>query len=276
MDQDQINFFNNQELVGRFGSYENYLNFLNQGIQPMYPNNSKDIIKNKITQKDQKFGLKDLLQYLPMGEKSLSGALTRAILPKRDPVVDQTKEYFAGLYGLDDIGRISGKGFQDDLMSGYAPVSGGLLYNLSGGKFGDPVNLGLEDAYQKRIDTITNVGIPRLLRAGKDPNELIERRKILEQRMAKDNAAMQSIKLANASPLKIATMNAFKSGNMNKVSNMPSQPNATGSVTNVGGGGNPNNNNMGMRDTSAATAARDKMMGAQGKLSGPPRSARFK
>jgi len=34
--------------------------------------------------------------------------------------------------------------------------------------------------------------------------------------------------------------------------------------------------NMGMRDTSASTAARDRAMGAVGKLSGPPRSARFK
>ena len=34
--------------------------------------------------------------------------------------------------------------------------------------------------------------------------------------------------------------------------------------------------NMGMRDTSASTAARDRAMGATGKLSGPPRSARFK
>tara|TARA_R100001015_G_C4618046_1_gene174458 strand:+ start:266 stop:1321 length:1056 start_codon:yes stop_codon:yes gene_type:complete len=33
---------------------------------------------------------------------------------------------------------------------------------------------------------------------------------------------------------------------------------------------------MGMRDTSAATSARDRAMGSAGKLSGPPRSARFR
>jgi len=272
MDQDLNNFLNNPELVGRFGSYDNYLNYLNQGIQPMYPDSSKDIVKNRITQKNKSFGLKDLLSYLPMGERSLSGAFTRAILPKRDPVIDQSRDYFAGVYGLDDIGRIAG----DDIMAGYAPISGGLLYNITKGKFGDPTNVGLEDAYQKRIDTITNVGIPRLLRSGKDPKNLIERRKILEQRMAQDNAKLQSIRLANADPLKLATISAFRSGAMDTVSGLPTPP-----VTNIptqtqtGGGGKPNNT-MGMKDTSAATAARDKMMGAQGKLSGPPRSVRFK
>tara|TARA_R100001086_G_scaffold60737_1_gene28112 strand:- start:66 stop:878 length:813 start_codon:yes stop_codon:yes gene_type:complete len=34
--------------------------------------------------------------------------------------------------------------------------------------------------------------------------------------------------------------------------------------------------NMGMRDTSASTAARDRAMGIAGKLSGPPRSVRFR
>lgn len=70
MDQDLNNFLNNPELVGRFGSYDNYLNYLNQGIQPMYPDSSKDIVKNRITQKNKSFGLKDLLSYLPM-EKDL-------------------------------------------------------------------------------------------------------------------------------------------------------------------------------------------------------------
>ena len=39
-------------------------------------------------------------------------------------------------------------------MQGYNPVSGGGLYTLTGGKFGEPPTYGLQKAYDKRMDTI--------------------------------------------------------------------------------------------------------------------------
>ena len=39
-------------------------------------------------------------------------------------------------------------------MAGYAPVSGGFLNTMTGGRYGSPTTYGLQRAYQKRIDTI--------------------------------------------------------------------------------------------------------------------------
>jgi len=68
------------------------------------------------------------------------------LLPDMDPRQVALRNY----YGYDNIGRVP----QGQLMAGYSPVSGGLLNMLSGGKFGQPTNYGLQNAYQKRIDTI--------------------------------------------------------------------------------------------------------------------------
>ena len=57
-----------------------------------------------------------------------------------------TRQYYEGLYGLDDIGRIQ-EGY---LMANYNPISGGGLYTLTGGRVGDPPTLGLDKAYEKR------------------------------------------------------------------------------------------------------------------------------
>jgi len=256
----------NPNLQAKYGDYPTFRNFMMQqasGIAPL--NNSKDIVKNKIAEKNKPFGLRDLASFLPFGERSATGAIARMLIPQEDPVVTQSRDYFAGLYGLDDIGRIQ----QGDLMQGYNPISGGFINKITGGKFGDPINIGLDKSYQKRIDVITNKGIPRLLKQGKDPSNLIKRRTELQNRMVADNAKLQQIKLANASPQQIATMTAYNTGKMDNISSIPEQPQSTG------GGGQPNTT-MGMKDTSAATTARDRMMGAAGKLSGPPRSARFK
>ena len=67
-------------------------------------------------------------------------------LPDMDPRQVALRNY----YGYDNIGRVP----QGQLMAGYNPVSGGLLNMLSGGKYGQPTNYGLQRAYQKRIDTI--------------------------------------------------------------------------------------------------------------------------
>mgnify|MGYP003115374214 CR=1 FL=1 len=175
-------------------------------------NSSKKYIQNKLLQKFTNF-------------KPPSIAMMAAMLPPRDPVLDQSRDYFSGLYGLDSIGRIQ----QGELMAGYNPISGGGLYTISGGKFGDPPTVGLDKAYQKRIDTITNVGIPRLLKAGKDPSNLKSRLDKLIAAQAKDNMALQQIKLANATSQQKQTIKEMK-----KVKNtgMPEQP--------TGGGGNDN------------------------------------
>ena len=176
-------------------------------------NSSKQYIQNKLLQKFTNIQPPSMLMLANM-------------LPKEDPVISQSRDYYSGLYGLDSIGRIQ----QGELMAGYNPISGGGLYTISGGKFGDPPNVGLDKAYQKRIDTITNVGIPRLLKAGKDPSNLKKRLDKLIAAQAKDNMALQQIKLANATSQQKQTIKDMKKGKVN--TGMPEQP--------TGGGGNDN------------------------------------
>ena len=185
------------------------------GIAPVYNNNltnqivttSKDIVKNKIFNKLTNFKPPSLMMF-------------EAIMPERDPRVDQTREYYDKAYGLDDIGRIQ----EGQLMAGYSPISGGGLYTLTGGKFGSPPTLGLNKAYQKRIDTIVNKGIPRLEKAGKALK--VKRLEKLKQLQALDNAAIQGINLANATAIQKGTMRDFQKGKMDTVSAMPAQQDA--------------------------------------------------
>jgi hypothetical protein len=65
--------------------------------------------------------------------------LLRGLLPKQDPRQTALNEF----YNLDDIGRVA----EGELMAGYNPVYGGFP------GISEPT-YGLQDAYQKRIDTI--------------------------------------------------------------------------------------------------------------------------
>ena len=82
------------------------------------------------------------------GPVSLIFEAGKALLPERDP--RQTK--------LDELypDRTSAGTIASGLMKGYNPVSGGLLNTLTGGTTGTPTTFGLQDAYDKRIDTIEN------------------------------------------------------------------------------------------------------------------------
>ena len=70
----------------------------------------------------------------------------KEIIPPQDPRQTALNEF----YNLDDIGRVA----KGELMAGYAPVSGGLLYTLTGGAAGDPPKFGLEEAYNTRIANV--------------------------------------------------------------------------------------------------------------------------
>ena len=68
-----------------------------------------------------------------------------AMLPKMDPRQVALRDF----YGYDNVGRVP-----TGLMAGYNPVSGGFLNKVTGGKFGEPTNYGLQRAYDKRMSTI--------------------------------------------------------------------------------------------------------------------------
>lgn len=189
-----------------------------QGIAPIYEqsiaaqnknmvkNSAKQFIQNKIL---TKFGIPDVAAMGLTGQgmtfPSVIG-LASQFLPKEDPATTATRQYYEGLYGLDDIGRIQ----EGDLMANYNPISGGGLYTLTGGRVGDPPTLGLDKAYQKRIS-----GIEKTLRnkykmsdtdlkdiyagnyQGDVTSDLINRLVTLKDRQTSDRSAINKIKMAN-------------------------------------------------------------------------------
>ncbi len=184
---------------------------LNTGIATI-KNSSKNYIQNKLMDKIRNF-------------KPPSLMMLQSMLPKEDPVITQARNYYSGLYGLDNIGRISqGDPNNPNLMAGYNPISGGLLNMLTRGRLGDPTNVGLDRAYQKRIDMRTSKKtLDRISKLSKERQDaFFKKTQALQDAQAKDNAAIQAIKLAAASPLQKQTIADFRAGKVN--TGMPQQP----------------------------------------------------
>ena len=93
-----------------------------------------------------------------------------------DSRVRPMQDFYGSRFGLDNIGRVA-----SGPMAGYNPVSGGLLYSLSGGRAGQPTNVGLQRALQKRIDTRTSQKtLDRLRKTGADIDAFNQKTKALE------------------------------------------------------------------------------------------------
>ena len=118
--------------------------FSNPGLPELEPSyaglNTDAVVPDK-----KGFSLKSLI---PFAEGSMSRNILEGIaslVPKMDPRQVALRD----LYGYTNTGSVP-----TGLMQGYNPVSGGGLYTLTGGKFGEPPTYGLQKAYQKRMDTI--------------------------------------------------------------------------------------------------------------------------
>jgi len=130
----------------------NILERVKQNNEPVFSNPGEAEIEptaagnyESIDYGDNKF---NVLEYLPFGEKSISGSIMRGIgnlIPDMDP----RQKALRDLYGYTNTGSVP-----SGLMQGYNPVSGGGLYTLTGGKFGEPPTYGLQKAYDKRRGTI--------------------------------------------------------------------------------------------------------------------------
>jgi len=91
-------------------------------------------------------------------------------------------------YGGEDGSNIKDGTIQSGLMAGYNPVSGGFLNAISGGRFGQPTNYGLQRAYQKRINMIQNNLDNNKYR---DPRKQIEKIKKLKEEKRKEAMALE-------------------------------------------------------------------------------------
>ena len=79
------------------------------------------------------------------GFKGVVPALLNSILPFDNRVRD-IQDFYGSRFGLDNIGRIA-----SGPLKGYNPVSGGLLYGLTGGRVGQSTNIGLQRALEEKI-----------------------------------------------------------------------------------------------------------------------------
>jgi hypothetical protein len=121
---------------------------------------------------DEEFNLMDYIPYV--GDKSAFQGIMSAIIPQQDSRFTDIRSYYGGPDNLDSMGRI-----KTGLMAGYAPVSGGFLNTITGGKYGSPTTYGLQRAYQKRIDTI-NKTLKRRRKKGLSDDDTV-----LDERLAK-------------------------------------------------------------------------------------------
>ena len=116
------------------------------------------------------------------------GAAARFIgefIPDMDPRTKALRNY----YGYDNIGRVP----QGQLMAGYNPVSGGLLHMLTGGRFGQPTNYGLQSAYQKRIDTINKTLAKKYADGDYSDTLLDERLKALQDAKIQESMMLDQV-----------------------------------------------------------------------------------
>ena len=67
-------------------------------------------------------------------------------------------ELLGGGFMLDNTGKIVSNNYNtpQGIMAGYNPVSGGGLYTLTGGKYGDEPTYGLDKSYDKRRGVVSN------------------------------------------------------------------------------------------------------------------------
>ena len=105
------------------------------------------------------------------------------------PDMDPRQVALRNYYGYDNIGRVP----QGQLMAGYNPVSGGLLNMLTGGKFGQPTNYGLQNAYQKRIDTINRTLARKYADGDYSNTQLDERLKELENAKIQESMMLDQV-----------------------------------------------------------------------------------
>ena len=96
-----------------------------------------------------KDGGSKLLDFIKKG--GVIGNLASGILPEQRPESIFMRNYYGGKDGsnLTSSGSIA-----SGLMKGYNPVSGGGLYTLTGGRYGEEPTYGLQNAYDRRMDTI--------------------------------------------------------------------------------------------------------------------------
>ena len=136
-------FAKNDKLNSRFKDYNDYFQQTIADGQFSFPKEKTGILQNI------KDGGSKFLDFIKKG--GVIGNLASGILPEQRPESIFMRNYYGGKDGsnLTSSGSIA-----SGLMKGYNPVSGGGLYTLTGGRYGEEPTYGLQNAYDRRMDTI--------------------------------------------------------------------------------------------------------------------------
>ena len=102
--------------------------------------------------------------------------------------MDPRQAALRNYYGYNNIGQVP-----SGLMQGYNPVSGGGLYTLTGGRFGQEPTYGLQNAYQKRIDTINKTLARKYADGDYSGTQLDERLKQLENAKIQESMMLDRV-----------------------------------------------------------------------------------
>jgi hypothetical protein len=106
-----------------------------------------------LTEEAPSQGLASLKNLIP---GSLFGTLLSGIFGKDPPEVRAIKDFYARNFGVNTAGSIA-----SGIMKGYNPVSGGFLHYMTGGKYGEPMQVGLAPAIRRRIENIAKRKAPQ-------------------------------------------------------------------------------------------------------------------
>jgi hypothetical protein len=132
----------------------------------------------------QEKGIGSILKYLVPGR--LFGTLLSGILPEESPQMKAAKSFYKNQYGLTPGGSVA-----SGIMAGYNPVSGGLLNMLTQGAVGRPPNVGLQRAYQQRINMIKNTLAKKYADGDYSETQLDERLAELQRLKTAEQMAME-------------------------------------------------------------------------------------
>jgi len=205
---------NTQFGISQFANQPDFMSQFNQPTQPMQEINVESLpaVYNPQADYGQFFRPQPVVDrnlFTPITEKVSS--LREGISSLKDKGIDLGKMAIAAATGIpvgilnalperdyrqtaleNFYGNIENGTIQSGLMAGYNPVSGGLLNMLTGGRYGDPTNYGLQRSYQKRIDMIrNNLAINKY----KDPDAMRERLEQLEELKRKEAEALEAARI---------------------------------------------------------------------------------
>jgi hypothetical protein len=163
---------------------DSFSNNITQDTTALVPQNLESNIINQNNNKN--FSIKNAItDYFQQG--GILGMVTN-FLGNLAPDMDPRQVALRNYYGYNNIGQVP-----SGLMQGYNPVSGGGLYTLTGGRLGQEPTYGLQNAYQKRIDTINKTLARKYADGDYSGTQLDERLKQLENAKIQESMMLDRV-----------------------------------------------------------------------------------